>query len=216
MFTIIVKVAFLAQLFNSNSNSNINIVVAFVAEFNVKIVRDIIVVDVTRVDVIVIAEYGRCNSGDVTTTRREEEEAAGLLLALPSTAKKNEEEMPCVGSPLLSLPLHTKPFSQGHYNVVNNNNGKGGEGGEEDQEVPARGSLLQCQRNVKKETRRAASTHKIEKNSKKEKTQKLNVKIVDSRKEPVVFVGGVVPTPHTHPTPPVVRGWDPPAWGGGR
>ena len=87
------------------------------------------------------------------------------------------------------------------------------------QEVPARGSLLQKTKknvNERSEQRTVRDLQKIEKNSKKEKTQKLNVKIVDSRKEPVVFVGGVIPTPHPHPTPPVARGWDPPAWGGGR
>ena len=61
MFTVNVKVAFMAKLFNSNMN-NINIIVAFVAEINVKLVRDVIIVDVTRVDVIVIMwKNGRCN-----------------------------------------------------------------------------------------------------------------------------------------------------------
>ena len=224
MFTITftVKVAIMAKLFiNSNINS-INIVVAFVAKINVKIVRDVIIVDVTRYDVIVVVWWNEECEGDLTTSRTSEEGAAGLLLALPSTAKTKEEEMPCVGSlllnlPLLQLPQEQQPFSQG-LNVIINTFGKGGEGGEEEKkEVPARGSLLQSkQRNIRKETRHAASTpNKIKNKSKETKTQKLNVKILGRfRKEP--FVGGVIPTPHPHPTPPVACGWGLPAWGGGR
>ena len=108
----------MAKLFiNSNINS-INIVVAFVAKINVKIVRDVIIVDVTRYDVIVVVWWNEECEGDLTTSRTSEEGAAGLLLALPSTAKTKEEEMPCVGSlllglPLLQLPQEQQPFSQG-------------------------------------------------------------------------------------------------------
>ena len=217
MFTFTVKVAFMAKLNMSNSI----IIVAFVAEINIKIVHDVIQVDVTRVDVIVIAECGRCEHGDVmTTSRTSEEGAAGLLLALPSTAvEEEEEEMPCVGSlllglPLLQLPQEQQPFSQGI--VVVNNKGKEGEGGKDDPEVPGRGSLLLSDKKNKREWCTTRAHNKIKNKSKKTKNQKLNVKIVDSRKEPVVFVGGVIPTPHSHPTPPVVHRWDLPAWGRGR
>ena len=223
MFTVNVKVAFMAQVNFDNSN-NITVIMAIMAKItinmknndDVTIQGDIITSDVTRYDVIT---QNKCKCGDLTTTRTVEEEAAGLLLALPSTAEMTqEEEMPCVGSllldlPLLQLPQEQQPFSQGP--VVVNTTGKGGEGGEEEKkEVPARGSLLLKSKN-KRETwcTRRAHNKKIAK-QRKEKTQKLNVFIGSfSWKEDD---GGVIPTPHPHPTPPVAHGWDPPAWGGGR
>ena len=127
-------------------NSNNMIFMAFMAEIKIKNMKNDITIcgNIIQDDIIT---QNKCKCGDLTTTRREEE-AAGLLLALPSTAyKEREEEMPCVGSllldlPLLQLPQEQQPFSQG-LNVIVNTFGKGGEGGaEEKKEVPACSSLL--------------------------------------------------------------------------
>ena len=176
MFTINVKMTFMAQVNFDNSN-NITMIMAFMAKItiNMKNNDDVTVQgDVIASNVIVIVWW----YGDLTTLTTTEEEAAGLLLALPrstTTIEKEEEEMPNTGSLLLDLPLQLllqqQPFSQGISGVIIKF-GKGGEGGkeEEKEEVPGHGGLLllKDEKNERNVPGLWCTIHSHEKNRKKQ------------------------------------------------